>query len=153
MAETETADRPMEIRGSKKRKATVPRDREREERFVVGGGGGGGGGGDDDEAKKIEEFFALVRNFREARDRLACSRLAPAAGETGRSDADRREGMKQMKGSVSAWDLRFRREDFMEGAVPMEKATETLAFGSSGSAREGAANNGEEAGLNLKLSL
>lgn len=150
MAETETPDRPPGIGGSRKRKATVPCDREREERLVAHDGGG-----DDDEEKKMEEFFALVKNFREARDRLARSRLASATGETGRLDADHHERRRQMKGSVRAWDLCFQREDFMEEAVPLEKAMETLAFGSSGSAgpAEGAENNEEGGGLNLKLSL
>ncbi|KAF8037915.1 hypothetical protein BT93_B0686 [Corymbia citriodora subsp. variegata] len=153
MAEAGTPDRPIGIRGSKKRKAAAPpRDRTREERFVVVGGGSGGED-DEEEKKKMEEFFALLRNFREARDRLACSRLALAAGGTGRSDADRRQGRRQMEGSVSAWHPCFRREDFMEEAAPAEKAMETLASGPSRSAREGAENNGEGGGLNLKLSL
>ncbi|XP_030532729.2 protein NIM1-INTERACTING 3-like [Rhodamnia argentea] len=154
MAETETPDRPAGIRGSRKRKATVPPDREREERSVADDRGGGGDG-DDDEEKKMEEFFALLRNFREARDRLARSRPYSAAGETGLSDADHHEGRRRKKGSVSAWDPSFQREDFMEEAAPVEKARETLAFGSSGSAgpAEGAENNGEEGELNLRLSL
>lgn len=151
MAEMETPDRPSGIRGSKKRKATAPRDREREERLVVIGGDGGD---DDDEEKKIEEFFALVKNYREARDRLACSRpaTASAAGEADRSDADHHKRRRQVKDPVSAWDPCFQREDFMEGAVLMEKAMETLAFGPSRSARDGAENNGG-GGLDLRLSL
>ncbi|KAI3411643.1 uncharacterized protein J3R85_017679 [Psidium guajava] len=150
MAETETEDLPPGIRGSRKRKATVPHDREREERLVAHDSVGDG-----DEEKKMEEFFALVKNFREARDRLARSRPASATGETGRLDADHHERRRQTKGSVSAWDLRFQRGDFMEDAVPVQKAMETPAFGSPGSAGPGvrAENNEEGGGLNLRLSL
>ncbi|KAI6674509.1 hypothetical protein NL676_002415 [Syzygium grande] len=150
MAETETPDRPTGIRGSKKRKATAPRDPKREERLVVIGGDGD----DDDEEKKIEEFFALVENYREARDRLACSRpaTASAAGEADRSGADHHKRRRQVKDPVSAWDPCFQREDFMEGAVLMEKAMETLASGPPTSDRDGAENNGG-GGLDLRLSL
>ncbi|GKV40571.1 hypothetical protein SLEP1_g48197 [Rubroshorea leprosula] len=68
------------------------------------------GGGDDneEEERKVEEFFALIRSFREARNRRR---------DELREMEEMKKEKKKMKMSVEekpSWIPAFRREDFMQ---------------------------------------
>ena len=65
-----------------------------------------GKGEDEEEEKKIDQFFALIRSFREARDRRK--------GELNEMEEKRRKKRKKIEDEQSTWVPTFRPEDFNE---------------------------------------
>lgn len=104
----------------------------------------------EDDEQKIEKFFALIKNLREARDRLMIN---------GGSNAFNGTDQKRQQ-THAVWKPSFQREDFMEEAAPPLKnppVTAALVDSSDDQSQRGGANYKENEniteGLDLRLSL
>ncbi|XP_030948791.1 uncharacterized protein LOC115972601 [Quercus lobata] len=98
---------------------------------------------DDDDEQKIEKFFALIKNIREARFRLMNGSDVMEGVENKRKKKKVEEENKQ----VEVWKLSFEREDFMEDEAQLK-----TVVGSS-PRQEGSKKEEDKEELDLGLSL
>ncbi|KAB1202651.1 hypothetical protein CJ030_MR8G020271 [Morella rubra] len=103
---------------------------------------------EEDEELKMEKFFALVKNIREARDRLLNG--SNALNGTG----CKRKGKKvEEEKQIPVWKPSFRREDFMEEAVGVALSGNPPVTFLGSSQTEEAQKEKNEEDLDLRLSL
>lgn len=97
-----------------------------------------------EEEEKMEMFFALIRSTRDARDRLI--------GDL--DDSKEKDGKKVDEEKPISWTPPFKWEDFMEetksGTTPVDIAGPSKTEGEAKQEKE---DDGEDGGLDLKLSL
>lgn len=98
---------------------------------------------DDDDEQKIEKFFALIKNIREARFRLMNGSDVMEGVESKRKKKKVEEENKQ----VEVWKPSFEREDFMEDEAQLK-----TVVGSS-PRQEGSKKEEDKEELDLGLSL
>lgn len=115
---------------------------------------------EEDDEQKIDKFFALIKNLREARDRLMSGSSAFNGGDDQNRRVKRKVGEEK---PAAVWKPSFQREDFM---APEEAAAAVavvapfknpppvtaLLVGSS-SQRGGGNKENDTGGLDLRLSL
>lgn len=96
---------------------------------------------DQDDEQKIEQFFALIRNIREARERLK------------NNDSDVRKKKQKVEEEIKqihVWKPTFEREDFMEGGAQFKAIVGSSSQGDhEGTKKE--EEDKEELDLNLSL--
>ncbi|KAK5812368.1 protein NIM1-INTERACTING 3-like [Gossypium arboreum] len=103
---------------------------------------------DDDEEEKMEKFYALINNIREARDRFIINNTKKR----------KLEGEKHV---VAVWKPSFQHQDFMEkGMMILKKPTTMSGFTATSQTKQETGNYDVEAegvkvkqGLDLTLSL
>ncbi|XP_059439798.1 uncharacterized protein LOC132172335 [Corylus avellana] len=116
---------------------------------------------EDDDEQKIDKFFALIKNLREARDRLMSGSSAFNGGDDQNRRLKRKVGEEKL---AVVWKPSFQREDFM---APEEAAAAAVAVAApfknpppvtallvgSSSQRGGGNKENDTEGLDLRLSL
>ncbi|KAK9282009.1 hypothetical protein L1049_004920 [Liquidambar formosana] len=103
------------------------------------GGGAKSQSVDEEEEKKIDAFFALIRNIRDAHDQLV-----------GGSNESKAKGNKQEKEMKSTWIPSFKLEDFKDDAQVV-RSTSPMLPSSSGNKEQRKTEKREELDLNLSL--
>jgi hypothetical protein len=108
---------------------------------------------EEDDEQKIDKFFALIKNLREARDRL----MNGSNGFNG-TDQNKRDKMKKVEEQMqthAVWKPSFQREDFVEEvAAPFKNLPVTALVGSSSQRGGGGGTKENDTdGLDLRLSL
>ncbi|KAL5795787.1 hypothetical protein ACOSQ2_000607 [Xanthoceras sorbifolium] len=128
---------------SKKRKLCHDDHREKEE---------------DNEEEKMEEFFALVRSIREARDRLMINGSYENKKQTQNNTSTtmkRKLEEDHQKPVIEAWKPTFQREDFLQ-EEPDQLKNPHVSLLSSSQNKEGTDQKADQdikEGLDLTLSL
>ncbi|KAG2697767.1 hypothetical protein I3760_07G120800 [Carya illinoinensis] len=107
---------------------------------------------DEDEEQKIEKFFALIENIREARDRLVLNGSNAFISGTEKKKNQIIKVKAADHKQVAVWKPSFQREDFMERA-PLFNCPPHVTFLGSAQRKEEAQKEITEEGLDLTLSL
>ncbi|GMY17120.1 protein NIM1-INTERACTING 1-like [Fagus crenata] len=121
----------MELGASNKRKFCHDDEKEEEE---------------EEEEQKIEKFFALIKNIREARFRL----MNGSDVMEGIENRRKKKKVEEEKKQIEVWKPSFQREDFMEDT---EAQLKTDVGSSPRVLQEGIKNEDDEEELDLGLSL
>ena len=112
---------------------------------------------EEDDDQKIDKFFALIKNLREARDRL----MSGSKAFNG-TDHDQNKRVKRKVGEekpAAVWKPSFQREDFMPpeeaaAAAPFKNPPPVTALLVGSSSQRGGGNKENDTeGLDLRLSL
>ncbi|KAK8588173.1 hypothetical protein V6N13_087119 [Hibiscus sabdariffa] len=111
----------------------------------------------DDE--NMEKFYALIKNIREARDRLITSAAAEpeivqkdAADDRSETKKRKLEEYKENQEAVGALNPSFRREDFKDEADNKPKEP-PMSFAGTSQSKAGSDHNDRKEELDLTLSL
>lgn len=112
---------------------------------------------DDEEQKKMEIFYDLIRNIREARDRLMNGSDASNGLQNKKKKKTGEDDYYQkQRANIQVWTPSFQREDFMEESRDRELAqfkTDDVVDGSSEREAEARKENDKEEGEDQRLDL
>ncbi|KAG2697766.1 hypothetical protein I3843_07G120100 [Carya illinoinensis] len=111
----------------------------------------------EDDEQKMEKFYDLIRNIREARDRLMNGSVPTKGLQNKKNKKKAEEDHHQEQTNIQVWTPSFEREDFMEESR-REAQFKTVHAGTTsereaGARKEKDKEEEEEERLDLKLSL
>lgn len=109
----ENTNNNMNIDRKNKRKMETNEDQQEEQREQE----------EENEEEKMEQFFSLIRNTREMRDRLRSSSGLHVQEENKKMEAEKAVA------TAAAWNPTFQPEDFMENINDIEKYKKSFLHG------------------------